>query len=150
MVLDGLLQLCERQPALQKIDKKKLYRLLEPETMCVSKGKAHKRYEFARKFRYQHRIEAPGSWALICAKAIRPTATRRPSRSKQRPELRSQMRRSPRAIAATITAESDDSSCWHEPTEADSHGNEIVVNAAAPRNRKSATRRATTAAAGVS
>ena len=30
-------------------DKKKLYSLHEPEVMCISKGKAHKRYEFGQK-----------------------------------------------------------------------------------------------------
>ena len=47
--LDELLQLCERLHAQQRTDKKKLYSLHEPEVMCISKGKAHKRYEFGQK-----------------------------------------------------------------------------------------------------
>ena len=34
---------------LRKTDRKKLYSLHEPEAMCISKGKAHKRYEFGQK-----------------------------------------------------------------------------------------------------
>lgn len=47
--LSELLQLCERLHAQQKTDKKKLYSLHEPDVMCISKGKAHKRYEFGQK-----------------------------------------------------------------------------------------------------
>ena len=47
--LEELLQLCERLHAQQRTDKKKLYSLHEPEVMCISKGKAHKRYEFGQK-----------------------------------------------------------------------------------------------------
>jgi IS5 family transposase len=47
--LEELLQLCERLHAQEKTDSKKLYSLHEPETMCISKGKAHKRYEFGQK-----------------------------------------------------------------------------------------------------
>lgn len=47
--LEELLQLCERLHAQEKIDSKKLYSLHEPERMCISKGKAHKRYEFGQK-----------------------------------------------------------------------------------------------------
>lgn len=47
--LSTLLQLCERLHAQQKTDKKKLYSLHEPDVMCISKGKAHKRYEFGQK-----------------------------------------------------------------------------------------------------
>jgi len=47
--LDELLKLCERLHAQQRTDKKKLYSLHEPEVMCISKGKAHKRYEFGQK-----------------------------------------------------------------------------------------------------
>jgi IS5 family transposase len=47
--LKELLSLCERLHAQEKTDKKKLYSLHEPEVMCISKGKAHKRYEFGQK-----------------------------------------------------------------------------------------------------
>ena len=47
--LEELLQLCERLHAQEKTGNKKLYRLHEPEVMCISKGKAHKRYEFGQK-----------------------------------------------------------------------------------------------------
>lgn len=44
-----LLSLCERLHAQKNTDKKKLYSLHEPDVMCISKGKAHKRYEFGQK-----------------------------------------------------------------------------------------------------
>ena len=47
--LEELLGLCERLHKQQKHDKKKLYSLHEPEVMCISKGKAHKRFEFGQK-----------------------------------------------------------------------------------------------------
>ncbi len=47
--LESLLVLCERLHAQEKSDKKKLYSLHEPDVMCISKGKAHKRYEFGQK-----------------------------------------------------------------------------------------------------
>ena len=47
--LKTLLELCERLHAQQKTDKKKLYSLHEPDVQCISKGKAHKRYEFGQK-----------------------------------------------------------------------------------------------------
>jgi IS5 family transposase len=47
--LEGLLSLCERLHAQEKTDKKKLYSLHEPDVMCISKRKAHKRYEFGQK-----------------------------------------------------------------------------------------------------
>jgi transposase, IS5 family len=47
--LEELLQLCERLHAQQRTDKKKLYSLHEPDVMCISKGKAHKQYEFGQK-----------------------------------------------------------------------------------------------------
>lgn len=47
--LEELLQLCERLHAQQRTDKKKLYSLHEPDVVCISKGKAHKRYEFGQK-----------------------------------------------------------------------------------------------------
>lgn len=47
--LERLLVLCERLQTQEKTDSKKLYSLNEPEVMCISKGKAHKRYEFGQK-----------------------------------------------------------------------------------------------------
>lgn len=47
--LEALLALCERLHEQQQQDKDKLYSLHEPETRCISKGKAHKRYEFGQK-----------------------------------------------------------------------------------------------------
>ena len=47
--LETLLQLCERLHAQERSDKNKLYSLHEPEVLCISKGKAHKRYEFGQK-----------------------------------------------------------------------------------------------------
>ena len=47
--LDDLLALCERLHEQQRGDKNKLYSLHEPEVVCISKGKAHKRYEFGQK-----------------------------------------------------------------------------------------------------
>ena len=47
--LESLLQLCERLHAQERSDKNKLYSLHEPEVLCISKGKAHKRYEFGQK-----------------------------------------------------------------------------------------------------
>ena len=47
--LEELLQLCKRLHAQQPTDKKKLYSLHEPDVMCISKGKAHRRYEFGQK-----------------------------------------------------------------------------------------------------
>lgn len=47
--LEELLRLCERLHAQEKTDSKKLYSLHEPDVMCISKGKAHKRYEFGQK-----------------------------------------------------------------------------------------------------
>jgi len=44
-----LLALCQRLHAQQPTDKGKLYSLHEPEVVCISKGKAHKRYEFGQK-----------------------------------------------------------------------------------------------------
>ena len=47
--LETLLSLCERLHTQQPSDKNKLYSLHEPEVKCLSKGKAHKRYEFGQK-----------------------------------------------------------------------------------------------------
>lgn len=49
LALENLLTLCERLHKQQPQDKKKLYSLHEPEVVCISKGKAHKRYEFGQK-----------------------------------------------------------------------------------------------------
>ena len=45
----GLMGLVERLLAQQPKDKNKLYSLHAPEVVCISKGKAHKRYEFGCK-----------------------------------------------------------------------------------------------------
>lgn len=49
VALEQLLALCERLHKQEKTDSKKLYSLHEPDVMCISKGKAHKRYEFGQK-----------------------------------------------------------------------------------------------------
>lgn len=47
--LAKLLALCSGLHAQQPTDKGKLYSLHKPEVVCISKGKAHKRYEFGQK-----------------------------------------------------------------------------------------------------
>jgi len=47
--LEDLLSLCHRLHAQEPTDKGKLYSLPEPEVICISKGKAHKHYEFGQK-----------------------------------------------------------------------------------------------------
>lgn len=47
--LESLLTLCERLHRQQPTDSNKLYSLHEPDVVCISKGKAHKRYEFGQK-----------------------------------------------------------------------------------------------------
>ena len=47
--LESLLSLCERLHRQQPTDSQKLYSLHEPEVVCISKGKAHQRYEFGQK-----------------------------------------------------------------------------------------------------
>jgi IS5 family transposase len=47
--LKGLLLLCDRLLAQKRDDKNKLYSIHEPDVECISKGKAHKRYEFGCK-----------------------------------------------------------------------------------------------------
>lgn len=49
MVFADELALAKRLLAQQKQDKNKLYSLHAPEVECISKGKAHKRYEFGVK-----------------------------------------------------------------------------------------------------
>ena len=44
-----LLSLCKRLKNQKRQDKNKLYSLHEPDVQCISKGKAHKRYEFGCK-----------------------------------------------------------------------------------------------------
>jgi len=47
--LSALLERCQRLVDQQPTDSNKLYSLHEPEVRCISKGKAHKRYEFGQK-----------------------------------------------------------------------------------------------------
>jgi IS5 family transposase len=47
--LQALLNLCGRLFRQQPTDHRKLYSLDEPDVVCISKGKAHKRYEFGQK-----------------------------------------------------------------------------------------------------
>jgi transposase, IS5 family len=47
--LSRLLELCQRLIDQRPSDSNKLYSLHEPEVRCISKGKAHKRYEFGQK-----------------------------------------------------------------------------------------------------
>jgi len=47
--LERLLQLAQRLLNQQRHDRNKLYSIHEPEVECISKGKAHKRYEFGCK-----------------------------------------------------------------------------------------------------
>ena len=47
--LKDLLAICRRLFEQQRTDKNKLYSLHEPDVHCISKGKAHKRYEFGCK-----------------------------------------------------------------------------------------------------
>lgn len=49
VALEQLLALCERLHKQERTDSKKLYSLHEADVMCISKGKAHKRYEFGQK-----------------------------------------------------------------------------------------------------
>lgn len=47
--LTTLLERCQKLVDQRQNDSNKLYSLHEPETRCISKGKAHKRYEFGQK-----------------------------------------------------------------------------------------------------
>jgi IS5 family transposase len=60
--LAELLELCGRLHRQQPHDRRKLYSLDEPEVMCISKGKAHKRYEFGQKISVA--TTNRGNWAL--------------------------------------------------------------------------------------
>ena len=48
-MLESLLTKAERIRTQQRQDKNKLYSLHKPDVQCISKGKAHKRYEFGQK-----------------------------------------------------------------------------------------------------
>lgn len=60
--LQELLGLCWRLHAQQPTDQGKLYSLHEPEVVCISKGKAHKRYEFGQKIALA--TSNRGSWIV--------------------------------------------------------------------------------------
>jgi IS5 family transposase len=62
VAVEELLALCERLHKQKKHDKKKLYSLHEPEVVCISKGKAHKRYEFGQKISIA--TSNRGNWIL--------------------------------------------------------------------------------------
>ena len=62
LALENLLTLCERLHKQQPPDKNKLYSLHEPEVVCISKGKAHKRYEFGQKISVA--TSNRGNWIL--------------------------------------------------------------------------------------
>lgn len=67
--LEALLLLCERLPQQRPTDKQKLYRLHEPEVVCISKGKARQRYEFGQKISLA--TSKRGNWmvsATLCEK----------------------------------------------------------------------------------
>lgn len=69
-VLEKLLGLCERLHQQQTTDSNKLYSLHEPEVVCISKGKAHKRYEFGQKIALA--TSNRGNWIVgvhLCAGA---------------------------------------------------------------------------------
>jgi len=57
-----LLELCDRLRQQKPRDKNKIYSLHEPEVMCISKGKAHKRYEFGQKISVA--TSNRGNWIL--------------------------------------------------------------------------------------
>lgn len=60
--LAELLKLCWRLHRQEPHDRQKLYSLDEPEVMCISKGKAHKRYEFGQKISVA--TTNRGNWVL--------------------------------------------------------------------------------------
>ena len=65
--LKELLVLVKRLHAQKRTDKGKLYSLHEPDVACISKGKAHKRYEFGCKVALA--VTSQGGWVLA-AKAL--------------------------------------------------------------------------------
>lgn len=63
--LDGYindLELFKKVLARQRFDKNKIYSLHEPETACIAKGKAHKKYEFGSKVSF---AMLPGSNIIV-------------------------------------------------------------------------------------
>jgi IS5 family transposase len=60
--LEKLLSLCERLHQQKRTDSDKLYSLHEPEVACISKGKAHKRYEFGQKIAFA--TSNRGNWIV--------------------------------------------------------------------------------------
>ena len=65
--LSALLDLCQRLVDQKPGDSNKLYSLHEPDVRCISKGKAHKRYEFGQKVALA--TTNRGNWfvgALLC------------------------------------------------------------------------------------
>ena len=65
--LKELLALSSRLHQQRRLDKRKLYSLHEPAVDCISKGKAHKRYEFGCKVALA--VTSQGGWVLA-AKAL--------------------------------------------------------------------------------
>ncbi len=65
--LKELLALSTRLHQQERTDKRKLYSLHEPSVDCISKGKAHKRYEFGCKVALA--VTSQGGWVLA-AKAV--------------------------------------------------------------------------------
>lgn len=62
MVLDDLLDISKRIHLQKRKDKNKVYSVHEPEVKCISKGKAHKRYEFGCKVSVA--ATSKGGWFL--------------------------------------------------------------------------------------
>ena len=65
--LSALLELCQRLVDQKPTDSNKLYSFHEPDVRCISKGKAHKRYEFGQKVAVA--TTNRGDWfvgALLC------------------------------------------------------------------------------------
>jgi len=65
--LKDLIQVCRRIHTQKRHDKQKIYSVHAPETECISKGKAHKRYEFGCKVSIA--ATSKGGW-LVGAKAF--------------------------------------------------------------------------------
>lgn len=63
--LAEVLNLCWRLHRQQPHDRRKLYSLDEPEVMCISKGKAHKRHEFGQKISIA--TTNRGNWVLAAS-----------------------------------------------------------------------------------
>jgi IS5 family transposase len=58
--LGNLLNICKRIFEQQRTDKNKIYSVHEPHVECISKGKAHKRYEFGNKVSVA--VTSRGGW----------------------------------------------------------------------------------------